>query len=450
MDLRKLYKVLAISSLFLASPFVNAEKVDIGYSFFSNYEYSDNVSQLADIQGATPVDPPSGNGLEYGLRIDLKTEQTAVLAATFDANLSQIKYSIDESGFDLEDDTRKNIQASVLLQPRTNNFRLSIIDSLQQVKADRSSVQGVNNTADVNVFSVTPSYFFRINERSKINLKYTYSDVDEDVEDTTQQNSSKTSTTTELGYQRQLSRFLDWSLIANHVETEFEEPNLKFDQDAIFLRVVKTGTLTNYSLDLGRQRAIDENDVDSYQNLIGFSLGRKINRTSDLTMLYRKGFSEAVNINVSNTLVQLQANNQSAFVDGIAREERLDVKYDYVKENLGLHLGLYGQDIKSEDELLNITLDDERNLGYQLGFDYRFLGNRYVFRLNYLHEKTEFNLVDQENEVDTVTMRIDNNLSKKWTISFSLASRNAEGSQTQNEVEEKKAILGLEFFPKGR
>jgi len=447
---RKINRALVVSFFILASGTVNAEKVDFGYSFFSNYQYSDNVSQLADIQGVTPVDPPSGNGLEYGVRFDLKTEQTAVLAAAIDANLSRIKYSVNESGFDLDDDTRKSVQASLLLQPRSNNFRLSIIDSLQQIKADRSNVQGVNNTADVNTFSITPSYFYRLNTHSRIHIGYTYSDLKEDVEDTAQQNSSRTSTTTELSYQRQLTRFLNWSLVVNHVETEFKEPKVEFDQDAVFLRIIKTGTLTNYSIDLGRQRAIDANDKDAYQNLIGFSLGRKINRSSDLTMFYRKGFSEAVNINVSNTLVQLEANNQSAFVDGIAREERIEVKYDYIKENLGLHFGLYGQDIKSEDELQNIILDDERNLGYQLGFDYRFLGGRYAVRLNYLHEKTEFNLTDEENEVDAVTLKIDNNLSRKWTVSFSVGSRNAKGSQTLNEVEEKQAILGLEFFPKGR
>lgn len=450
MDLRKTKTSLAVAFLLLASGVVGAEKVDIGYSFFSNYEYSDNVSQLAGNQGTVSIDPPSGSSLEYGLRFDLETEQTAVLAAKIDANVSRINYKINESGTELDDDDRKNIQASVLFQPRTNNFRLSIIDSLRQEKSDRTNVQGVNNTTDVNVFSITPSYFFRLNERSRINVQYIYSDLDEDVEDATQLDSSKVSTTAELGYQRQVSNFLNWSLNANHVETEFKELNLEFDQDAIFLRIVKSGSLTNFSLDVGRQRAIDSNDVDAYQNLIGFSLSRKINRTSDFTLLYRKGFSEAVNINVSNTLVQLQANNQSAFVDGIAREERLDVKYDYIKESFGLHFGLYGQDIKSEDELQNIELDDERILGYMLGIDYRFFGNRCIVGLDYVHEKTEFNLINQENEIDAVTLRIDNNLSKKWTMSFSLGSRNTKGSQVQDGVEEKKAILGLEFFPKGR
>ncbi len=450
MDSRSFKKVFVAGFLVFSSFSANADRVDIGYSFFSNYQYSDNVSQLADIQGPVNFEPPSGNAWENGVRFDLKTEQTAVVAASIDADLSRTKYSVNESGFDLDDDDTKNINASILVQPRTNNFRLSILDSLQQIKADRTNVQGVNNTSDVNVFTVSPSYFFRLNEQSRITTKYTYTDLKEDVEDATQLDSSNNSSSTELSYQNKISRFVDWSLVATHATTEFDSTNQEFDQDALFLRVIKTGTLTNYSLDFGRQRAIDANDDDAYQNLIGFSLGRKINKTSDLTMLYRKGFSEAVNVSVSNNLVQLQANNQSAFANGIAKEERLEIKYDYVKESIGVHFRVFGQDIESVDEIQNITLDDERNLGAQLGFDRRFLGDRLVLTLNYQHEKNEFRITDQENSVNDISLRIDNNLSKKWTISFTVGSRNAEGSQTQNEIEEKKAIFGLEFFPKGR
>lgn len=421
--------------------------LDYNYSIFSSVEYTDNIRQVSEAGGTDEA----GQIYDAGLGFNLDTEANVLLAADVSGTFSKRYYSADE--LDAED--RKDLMASLLFQPSSNNFRLAVLESLQQVSADRRSVQTVNNLRDVNIVSVVPSYFFDLTPISRIRASANYSRIDEDEGDRTGgafEDSSRDVRGATVGYQYQVSDLSNWSLNATRSNTEFTDTEQEYDQESVFFRWAYGGRLTDWSLDLGQQRIVDAQDAD--EALVTFSIERQVNNNASLSMFYHQGYNDIVNDSVGNELIRIVPNRNAAFADELATEREFTLAYNYSRINFDAGVTLSTRNLESEESLTIGRPVDEDEHGLRLSSGYRFRDENYNMSpyglgLDYRHAREEFNLEGLENKINELRFRLDYFASQSLRVYLQLRSRNASGAGGSGDNDEQSVTLGFSFSPRG-
>ena len=414
------------------------------YSIFAEALKSDNIQQASSNLNLG-ADPQSGNIYEGGIRFDLANTPNATFAFAADGEFSRTKYQVEN----LEPEDNKRLNASLIFQPSNINFSLSILDQLRQVSANRQATQQVNNLSDVNVFSIVPAYFINLTSASRIDLNYRYSDIEEE-----QNLNSRTIGSSTVAYRRQVNQYTSWSVNAVDSHTEFKDTEFEFDQQSVFFRWQHTGDVTNYNLDFGRQRVLGEDNADDvYQTYVGVSLNREINTFSDLELQYFQGYSDAVNVDVSNTITQTSANDQAAFVQGLVRETQASVIYNYTNRNFTSRWQAQTRDLESEDDFAgNIGNIDENRDSVQVDFEYRFTTaqspSRFGIQLSYFYETSEFHINDVETKIGEGRIRFNYFPTPKLTTYLQVVERNTSGTGPQSDTDETRYIFGIEFAPR--
>lgn len=413
--------------------------LDYNYSLFSSVEYTDNIRQVSEAVGADEA----GRVIDAGLGLNLNTEPNVLLAANVSGSFARRYYSADE----LDSEDRKDLLASLLFQPSSNNFRLAVLESLQQVAADRRSVSTVNNLRDVNIFSVVPSYFIDLSPVSRIRTSASYSRVDEEFDLASREVRGAT-----LGYQYRVSNLSTWSLNATRSNTEFTDTSQEYDQDTLFFRWSYVGRLTNWSLDLGQQRVDEREGAD--ETLVSFSVEREVNNNAGVSLFYYQGYNDIVNNSVGNELTGMIPNRDAAFADELATERELSLGYDYARNNFDAGIDLFARNLESKEVFTIGRPVDEDEYGVRLSSGYRFRDENYNMSpyglgLNYRHTREEFNLDGRENKIHELAIRLDYYASQSMRVYLQLRSRNTSGSGGSANSDEQSAMLGFTFSPRG-
>lgn len=415
-----------------------ALSLDYDYTLYSSAEYTDNIRQ-----GGVGEDNISGNIYAGGIDFDAATDPSAVFAGDIAGNFEQLYYS--EGGLDAE--SRKLLDASFLYQPKSNNFRLSVIESIQQVAADRLSVRTVDNLRDVNILAVVPSYHIDLTPISRIRASYSYATIDDEL-----QRASRDVGTTTVGYEYSVSNRSDWSLNASRSDIRFSDGGPEYDQESAFVRWTYDGNLADWQLDLGRQRIAKVDDAN--ETLVNFSLIRQINRVSDLSASYHQGYSDVVNTRVGGRLTELVPNSDAVFADELAREKDLALIYRYTQGRLGASLGVDARRLETETAVAVGRELDEDRYGYTAALEYRFLDreyrrSRFGLRAAYRDYQEDFNLLDSKNQVGVASLRFNYTATRKVNFFLELLARDTSGTGPEADTDENAFILGLEFSPRG-
>jgi hypothetical protein len=372
------------------------------------------------------------------------SERNVVLATNLTGNFAKTYYSIDE----LETDTIKELTANLLYQPRTNNFRFAAYDSLQQVPRDRTATQDVNNNANVNIYSLTPSYFVKLSSTSRIETEYNFSKIEDEVLDSSRQLESVAGS-----YSSQLNSSLNWSLNLKHTNTEFLDSDVEFEQEDIFLGLEQGVGITRFSFDVGAQKILDM-DTETLLS-VSLSMDRRINTNSSLRLGYKQGYGDLINDDVSNALLQVAANDEARYLNGIVEENQISLRYDYGVRYFSLRFQLYGAKLKSEETDLPLQEVDEQRVGGNLLADYRFYSRKndalsYGMTLQYQVENSEFFLQVLENEINTASVKLNYYATKNLTTYLEVSSRNAQGNGPDSNIDEHRVAVGFEWSPRGR
>jgi hypothetical protein len=413
--------------------------LDYNYSLYSSAEYTNNIRQAMQETGETV----SGNILRGGLGFNLNTEANARLAADVAGNFAKVYYSAS----DLDAEDHKALDVSFLFQPRSNNFRLALLESLQQVAADRRSVRTVNNLRDVNILSVVPSYFIDLTPVSRIRAAYGYSAIDEEFDD-----SSRDVTSATVGYQYSVSNLSDWSLNISRSTTKFTDTGQAFDQETVFLRWTYTGVLTNWNLDVGQQRIVEGGNES--ETLVTFSIARQVNNFSNVGLFYHQGYGDVVNTSVTNRLIQLVPNSDVVFADELAREKQVTLFYELDRGTLGGRLGLEARRLKSEESVAIGGVVDEDRYALNLGMDYRFHDQSnglspYGVGAWYRYADEQFNLENENNRIHEAAIRFDYFATRSTRFYVELRSRDTAGTGPAAGTDEHLAVVGFRFAPRG-
>jgi hypothetical protein len=412
--------------------------LDYDYSLYSSAEYTDNIRQGAGLGG----EPPSGSVLEGGIDFDLATGPGTTFASEVSGDFSRRWYS--EGGLEAED--RKSLDAILLYQPSSSNFSLAVLESLQQVAEDRRVVRSVNNTRDVNVFSVVPSYFFDLTSRSRIRTTYSYSRIDDELDLASREVNSLTG-----GYEYQISNLSALSLNVRRSDVEFTDIGNQYEQESAFIRWAYTGRLTNWALDLGQEHIVDQPDVD--QVMVNLSLDRQINSFSSLGLAYFQGFSDAVGSQVGGRLTALVPNSEAVFADDLASEKQLTLSYGLVRGHLEGRLALEARTLQSEDIITIGRPVDEDRYRARLGLDYRFNSSNddlsaFGIGASYRYTNEDFNLTQEFNEINEASLRLTYFATRSTNLFVELRSRNTAGTAPESDTDENAAIIGIRFSPR--
>lgn len=421
--------------IILLVPGVHALEYD--YSLYSSAEYSDNIRQ-----GGLENDI-SGSILRGGVGANLATDAAATLAADLSGDFSKVYYS--EGGLETED--RKRLDARLLYQPASSNFRLAVLDSLRQVQEDRRSVRAVNNLRDVNILSVVPSYSFDLTSVSTIVASYSYSRIDDELDLSSRDVESVT-----VGYQYNMSNLSDLSVHASRSNIEFTDTGQQLDQESAFFRWAYTGVLTNWMLDLGRQNIVQGQDVGT--SLISFSVDRQVNNFSQARLFYRQGYSDLVNSNVGGRLVQIVPNIDAVFADELAREKQLALSYDITLGALEGRLGLDARRMQSEEAVSFGRPIDEDRYTASTGLDYRFRSEQqnlsaYGVGASYRYVEEEFKLENESNQINEAAVRVNYFATRSSSFYFEIRSRDTAGTAPRSDTDEKSVLVGFRFSPRG-
>ncbi|MGQ9424697.1 hypothetical protein ACXYTJ_01970 [Gilvimarinus sp. F26214L] len=419
----------------LCAPGLAALEYD--YTLYSSAEYSDNVRQ-----GSIDEDDPGGiltGGIDFGVN----NSPGAVVAVDAVGDFSRRYYS--EGGLEAED--RKFLDAGLLVQPRSNNFRLAVLESIQQIQEDRRAVRTVNNLRDVNVFSIVPSYHIDLTTRSRVRASYSYSNIDDEID-----LASREVNATTVGYEYSVSDLSDWSLNARRSDIDFTDSGQQVDQESAFFRWAYSGDLTTWMLDVGQERVVEAGDTD--HALINFSLRRQLNSFSGLGVFYHHGYSDVVDSSVSGRLTRLVPNSDAVFADELAREKQLTLTYDFGRGNLEGIMRLDGRRLSSE-EAVSIGMDvDEDRYSANLSLDYRFPSQYYdlsAFGIGatYRYVDERFNIENEQNEINEAAVRLNYFATRSTHFFFEVRSRNTSGTGPMSHTDEASALVGVRFSPRG-
>ncbi|MCW8193273.1 hypothetical protein F6455_00545 [Proteobacteria bacterium 005FR1] len=419
----------------LCAPVVGA--LDYDYTLYSSAEYSDNIRQ-----GGLGDDRPSGNILEGGIDFNVATSADTTFAADVEGDFSRRWYSVD--GLDAED--RKFLDAGLLFQPDSSNFRLAVLESLRQVAENRRLARAVNNIRDVNVFSVVPSYFVDLTSRSRIRGTYSYSRIDEELDLATREVNTAT-----VGYEYKVSNLSNVSLNVSQSDIEFTDRGTQYDQESGFFRWTYLGRLTNWALDLGQQRIVGFDDAQEV--LVNFSLDRQVSRYSTLGLFYSQGYSDAVGSQVGGRLTQLVPNSEAVYADDLAREQRMTLSYGFARGAIEGRLAVDAQTLESEEAVVIGRRVDEDNYSARLGLDYRFRSRNYDLSdfgigASFRYRLEEFNITQEETEVNEAALRLTYFATRSTDLFMEVRSRNAAGTAPSSDSDENAIMVGIRFSPR--
>jgi len=439
---KHIYKTICL----LTATFIIAQNVlavEYSYTIFSSFQRSDNIAQTTQEFMDTLGGDQKGDIWSTGIRFGLASDPNVLLATNLSGSVSRNLYSVDQ----LKDETNKDVTASLLLQPKTNNFRLALLDSIRQVPLDRAAVQSVNNTADINVFTAIPSYFIKLSDTSKLEASYAYSKIDD--EQLKNERETKTST---LSYERQLNSSLSWSMNFRNTDTLFVEQDFEYELDQVFLRLHQARGITQFIFEIGEQELVDM-DVDRLLST-SLSINRRINSNSNLELGYRQGYSDLVNIDVSNNLVEVDSNDLAAFAEGIVKEKQLSLTYDYSVRYFSWNFQLFGSHLEDEDVGQAVKRIDEQRSGGRISASYQFYSRKndalsYGLTGGFGYEKTEFNLSGLENEINTANLRLNYFATQYLTTFIEVSSRNTRGTGLESNTDEHRVSIGFEWSPRG-
>ncbi|GAB1257152.1 hypothetical protein NBRC116494_16540 [Aurantivibrio plasticivorans] len=435
------FSVVVVAILTLVFP-LDSKAQSYGYSFFSSVGYSDNLAQLPVLGGGQETE--SGTVTTAGVEFNFQSDPNVEFVTSIDGAYARNWYSLDE----LTSDDQRTLNLSGVYQPDDTNFRLGVFDSYLQVALDRESAQTVNNLRDINVFSVVPSYFILISPVSRINTEYRFSSI-RDKEGVT----SRDFDIFTLGYERQVNSYLSLLVNARKQNTELSDTDQEFKQEEGFVGISGRGGITNFVLEYGRQRILNDGGVnDAYQSSARFSLIRQINSFSSLTAGYSQGFGDALTVDLDNTLVNVSANDQAGFSDGIVVEKALNFRYTYVKRNLLLDVNVGARTIKSDEDVQgNQGLFDEERTFFNFSLSDRFSNtggvSAFGYQVRYFYSEDEFNLTDQTQDTGSLALRLTYFASLNFETYIELNSRDASGEAANNNFDERGGRIGFVYTP---
>lgn len=446
--MKKAYFVSIMLFLLAGAPVIGA---DFAYDVFSSVSHSNNIRQLPEVEQVNNNELEAGRIVNAGVQFAAANERNRTVAFDIDGRFSKNHYSLE----DISDDDEKNLNASVLLDPVSSNFSLSLLDSIQQVKVDRTSVQTLNNLRDINTFAAIPSYYVNFSQSSRLNAELSYTSLN-DKEDL----SSRDTKGGTVGYERLLSSSTVLSLNVRAQETDYQDFDFLYTLEEAFIRINGDLGYTQYDLEIGQQR-VYENDLEddvTEDHSTRFSLIRNVNTFTSIRVNYSYGYDNLLNIDLGNELIQLSANDQSAYVDGLVKEEQVDIEFSYLSGELGIDFGLGGRAIKSETDLANNpgAVDEER-IFVDIGLSNRFgLGvgsdNVVGYSLLFSHERNKFNLTGIDNSENLINLRLSYFNSSYWEtfLEFTMRDADNDGSIENAGFDERRITLGIQISPMGR
>ncbi len=306
--------------------------IEFEYSLFSTYRYSDNLAQN-NLQ-------LSGTALNSGGTFNFENESQNVWSVDFSGSISKEWFSIDE--IDTQD--RNRLSASIEYTSPTSNFEFLLRDDYSQAPRDRFAVSDVDNTVDVNVVTIRPSYFFTITPLDVINAEVTYLDSrreGEDVDVVGQESFDFINISRELRYEKTINKSSDISLVLENVTTEFNEDSLgrDFEQDNVFLRWVGRGRLNQIQLEIGQATVINENQEDFDTELLNILYSRQITGNANLGISLRN----SVNFVVSESFIDdsINVDDQIGSFGSAQKVKSLNVLYDMTGDSLSGNFQLF-------------------------------------------------------------------------------------------------------------
>ena len=283
-----------LNFVFFAS---NIYAVDIDYSLFSTYRYSDNLAQNNS--------ELSGTALNSGATFDITNEGNNVWTFDLSGTISKEWYSIDN----LETQDRNQASASLEYMSPSSNFEFLLRDDYSQAPRDRFALTEVDNLIDVNIITARPSYFFNLTPLNLINLEVTYVELTREGEDDTtigQESFDFINLSKEIRYEKIINSSSDISLVLDSVTTEFSGDSAlgDFTQDNLFLRWVARGRFNQVQLEFGRSRVSNGTEEDIETEYYNATYTRQINSTSSLNFNY----NDSVNIVARESFIDNSVN----------------------------------------------------------------------------------------------------------------------------------------------
>lgn len=416
--------------------------LELSYGIFSEAEYSDNPYQQAERPG-TDLDTEGGTKLNAGLRFELEQSQSASWLIGAQGEFERERYPQTETR-DSQYQDNKQASVDLLYKPTSNNFRLNVVNSYQQTLADQTSTQEFGNRQDVNIFSVEPSYFVRVGERSQIDVFYRYIRVDEEFEFT-----SREVDAVGTSYSYALSNRFAWSLNAVRSKTEYTDLPSEYEQDDLFTRVAYDSGLTRLSLDVGVQEIT--NADDARETLLAVSALRRLNSASVFTVNYRSGYSDAFRTDVANEISEVSANEDVVYFDGVAIEKEWSAQYTYQRANFVTDLRYSTSEVKSDTAILVFNPVDEERRRAEAEIDYILPFTRYLLSFLYAYEHRNVNeqvFVGREASeiyIHEAIFEASYLASPRFRVYAQIGKRTADDDAIGLETDENTALIGFEY-----
>ncbi len=424
-----------------------AFSIDYNYSLFGSHEYTDNINQsLTEEAGGT-----SSAGISFSMQAQDNPSVTASLSGLLGKSWF--------SGFDIDDRSVKGFEGNVLISPRGSNFSLGILDSYSQVPRQRFVTERLDNITDVNVIAILPRYFARLSSKDEFVVEYSYIQVNDGGAGLTpgEADSSRKTYRPAFGYQRRLSSASQLGVFVRESDVEFEEMDLEYTETSQFLRWSGDYGLTRISIDAGETEIEAVSGIrDRTTKLLEMSVFRTINRSSTFSISHRKGFGDALNLNVGNEGVDFNISGQANLIDEILEERNSSVRYDYRGSFIssGITLGRSQLD-GVESERREVGDDASFFITYQLGRALNSsLGSSITFRHDYRLGKLEND--GRETEENVSSLRLEHFPNQNVLVFFEYRFRDAQNTSLVNNVvtdinvDENIFQIGFSFSPRGR
>ena len=321
--INKNYKRKLLKSFVLLSGCVisaQAYSAQYGYAISTSYEDSTNLSGFAGGE--------AGDTTQLGLNFSLEADQTREWSFNLSTRFEGNQYSLDT----VEDEDIYNLDSTAIYTPQNTNFSLTTVVSAGQVPINRFRVQNINNLRDEEIVLVRPRYFVSFTRTDRINFVASYFDytLDESEELQSLQDSSNTTSSFLINYEKQVNATNIVSMNLRTAQTEFKDPldlnAIDYDRDDMFFRWVVQGRTNQIQVDLGESKIVDDLGQELKQDLQIASFTRQLNQNSQFELIYSNSFNNQAFGNQATGTISL---NQQNSLTGVQKIEEYEAVYRF-------------------------------------------------------------------------------------------------------------------------
>ncbi|TQV88880.1 hypothetical protein [Aliikangiella coralliicola] len=438
-----LSKIKTVAAFAILGQIYSVHSLEYAVSVSTETEYSDNISQALNSE--------EGDRLSLELGFTLSTENTKSWDINLSGAYSDENYSVDS----LADQTNKEFDARVFYRPPTSNFRLLFLESYTIVPRNRFAVENVDNTRNINVATLRPSYFFNVTSGDKLNIEVSKTDLDNDEIEgagfTT--NGSRQDDEISVSWERVINANTFLSIVRNDVKVDYSasmaEGAVDYDQIDTFISYRRVVGMTQYQLDFGRSELTNQLGQKSEDELITASLGRQINRTHFISFSGRKGFDSLLGTDIATETVDVI--NPTNEFQSASKVREINFGYAIEDNTDSLSFSLFDRELIGVD-----STDEEKRQG--LTAQYSVSMSRYFntplesnIEIGYSLAKSDFSITGvntSANSVENLRLRYNHNQTRALSY-YAEISRRLSYLQLAGLPEEKRdsssIVIGVRY-----